>query len=1046
MSPRVLGVVLACVACLVPRAEAARRSKEPATLADLSQRSAPLRPEEPVVADIGLAARSYEDFLRIAETDPALRAQALRRLGDLRLAEAEELRAQDGAMGERAAGLTKQAIAAYDKLLAEQPMGRGTDVALYQLSRAHESLGESDRALARLDALVAGHPDSAHYAEAQFRRGEVFFSAQRYADAQRAYQAVLAPGAGAEFRQQARYKLGWSYFKQSLDDQSNATFLVLLDELLVADGKLRPTDSLSRAEQELTDDALRALAITFAAAEGPPSLQSALERHGLAPYEAQVYRALGDLFVEKERYQDAAESYRAYAKRRPLDPDAALLLVRATEAYEKGGFASLVLDGKRELVENYGPRSEFWAAYTPNIVPAVSAAVQSTLLDLARHHHALAQQSNSAAERGAAIRWYRDYLEGFDATPEAAATRLLLADLLFEGASYDEAATEYERAAYGYALGPQSGRAGYAALVAFEKAEAAAPAAARAGLRQRATESSLRFADTFPEAAEVPAVLTRATRVLFDAGDRERAEAVAQRVLALGARADASQQRVAWTVLAHTYFDSERYAEAEQAYAELARRVTTDDPERAEIVERLAASVYRQAEARRASGDNPGAVRDFLRVAQVAPASPIRAAAEFDAATLLLTGAAWAEAASILEAFRREHPGHSLQPEVTRKLAVAYLEGGRPQLAAVELERIAATETEEPAVRRSALWQAADLYSAAEDVPAARRAYEAYVRWFPSPFDAATEARHELARLASAAGDHQARQKWLGEIVMADAAAGAERTDRSRLLAAQASLELARPLDDAARAVKLVVPLDRSMLAKKSALESALTAYGRAAEYGVASVATEATYAMAELYRHLGRALLDSERPRDLSAEELEQYELLLEEQAFPFEEKAIGIHERNARRAAEGLYDESVQRSFAALAEIKPGRYARVERDAGRPAAQIDLPEVEAALVAEPSRADLLNRLGIAQRRIGRFADARVAYEQAVAADPLLPDPELNLAVLLDLYLDDPATALVHYERFQALNTAPDRDVDSWLVELRARLGKVQRTAEISP
>jgi len=1046
VNPRVVAVTLACLACQVLPAEAARKPREPATLAELAHRSAPLRPEEPVIADVALAALSYEDFLRIPETDPLLRAQALRRLGDLRLAQAEELRAQDGAAGETAAGLTRQAIAAYERLLAEQPRASGVDVALYQLSRAHESLGESERALARLDALAAGHRDSAHYAEAQFRRGEVFFSAQRYADAERAYQAVLAAGTDTGFRQQARYKLGWSYFKQSLDDQSNAAFLDLLDELLVEQGKLRPTGSLSRAEQELTDDALRALAITFAAAEGPSSLQSALDRRGTAPYEARVYRALGDLFVEKERYQDAAGSYRAYARRQPLDPEAALLLVRATEAYGKGGFASLVLDGKRELVENYGPRSEFWVVYTPDIDPAVSVAVQSTLLDLARHHHALAQQGGSAAERAAAIRWYRDYLEGFDTTPDAPATRLMLADLLFEGASYDEAAAEYERAAYGYPVGPQSGRAGYAALVAFEKAEAVAPVPARAGLRQRATESSLRFADTFPEAPEVPAVLSRTTRVLFDAGDRERAEAVAQRVLALGARADASQQRVAWTVLAHTYFDSQRHAQAEQAYAELVRRVPASDPEHADIVERLAASVYRQAEARQASGDVAGAVQEYLRVAVVAPASPIRATAEFDAATLLLNGAAWTEAAAILEAFRRNHPAHALQPDVTRKLAVAYLEGGRPQQAAVELERIAATVTEDAEVRRAALWQAADLYAAASDVPAARRAYEAYVRSFPSPFEAALEARHELATLASAAGDWAARQQWLRELVMADGAAGAARTDRSRLLAARASLELARPLDEAARAVRLVVPLDRSLLAKKGALESALAAYGSAAEYGVASVATDATYAMAELYRHFGRALLDSERPRDLSADELEQYELLLEEQAFPFEEKAIGIHERNARRAAEGLYDESVQRSYAALAQIKPGRYARVERDAGQPAAQIDLAEVEAALVAEPSRADLLNRLGIAQRRLGRFADARAAYELAAAADPALPDPELNLAVLLDLYLDDSAAALVHYERFQSLGGDADHEVAAWLVELRTRLGRVQRTAEISP
>ena len=397
--------------------------------------------------------------------------------------------------------------------------------------------------------------------------------------------------------------------------------------------------------------------------------------------------------------------------------------------------------------------------------------------------------------------------------------------------------------------------------------------------------------------------------------------------------------------------------------------------------------------------------------------------------TLLLNGAAWTEAAAILEAFRRNHPAHALQPDVTRKLAVAYLEGGRPQQAAVELERIAATVTEDAEVRRAALWQAADLYAAANDVPAARRSYEAYVRSFPSPFEAALEARHELATLASAAGDFAARQQWLRELVIADGAAGAARTDRSRLLAAQASLELARPLDEAARAVRLVVPLDRSLLAKKSALESALAAYGGAAEYGVASVATDATYAMAELYRHFGRALLDSERPRDLSAEELEQYDLLLEEQAFPFEEKAIDLHERNARRAAEGVYDEWVQKSYAALAELKPGRWARAEREAGTEPPEFELESLEAALAAvpaaaapasptepavaaDPAKAVVLNRLGIAYRRLGRFADARVAYERAIAADPASADAECNLAILLDLYLDEAAAVRASLEQ----------------------------------
>ena len=213
-----------------------------------------------------------------------------------------------------------------------------------------------------------------------------------------------------------------------------------------------------------------------------------------------------------------------------------------------------------------------------------------------------------------------------------------------------------------------------------------------------------------------------------------------------------------------------------------------------------------------------------------------------------------------------------------------------------------------------------------------------------------------------------------------------------------------------------MVPLDRSLLVRKQALEAALAAYARATDYLVAPVATAADFAMADLYRDFGRALLDSERPHNLSTEELEQYDLLLEEQAFPFEEKAIAIHERNTRRAAEGSYDEWVRRSYAALAELKPGRYARVERDAGVDRPRSTSGHWSPVPCADPPGAGHFNRLGIAYRQAGRFADARAAYEQAIAADPALADAECNLAILFDLYLDDPEAALPHFERYQAL------------------------------
>ena len=332
---------------------------------------------------------------------------------------------------------------------------------------------------------------------------------QRYADAERAYAAVLALEPKSEFDEQALYKRGWALFKLSRDKESSESFLTLLDRVLVVDGAVRPLSQLSRPERELTEDTLRALSLMFIASDGPVSLQAALAAHGTVPYESQLYGALGELYVEKERYQDGAEAYRAFSRRQPMSPDAPLLLGRATEAYAKGGFTSLVLESKAELVEQYGPKSAYWRAHPTDLDPQVSTAVQANLLDLAHHYHALAQKSGSAADRDAAVRWYREYLDAFNSAPQAPATRLMLADVLFDGARFSEAAAEYELAAYSYAQAPEAGRAGYAALVAYDKAEALLPEAERPALRLRAIDSSLRFASTFPNHAETPAVLAR---------------------------------------------------------------------------------------------------------------------------------------------------------------------------------------------------------------------------------------------------------------------------------------------------------------------------------------------------------------------------------------------------------------------------------------------------------------------------------------------------------------------------------------------------------
>jgi TolA-binding protein len=389
---------------------------------------------------------------------------------------------------------------------------------------------------------------------------------------------------------------------------------------------------------------------------------------------------------------------------------------------------------------------------------------------------------------------------------------------------------------------------------------------------------------------------------------------------------DLTKQRVAWTVIGNSNFDQGVFDKAEAAYAHAQTLMPAGDPERPVIVERLAASIYKQGEQKSKSGDSAAAVDDFLRVAALAPTSKVRANADFDAAALLIKDKQWDRAIVVLEGFRRNFPQSPLQVDVTRNLAVAYTESNHPGQAAGEFEKIAQTPGEAPDVQREATLQAADLYDKSGNTAKSRAMLEAFVKHFPQPLNPAMEARNKLSVITAKLGDIGARDYWLKDIIAADRAAGAARTDRSRALAAKASLTLASPLREEFRSIRLVAPLKKSLVEKRKAMEAALKAYETAADYQVAEVTTAATFESAELYRQLGKDLMSSERPKNLSKDEIEQYNVLLEEQAFPFEEKAIKLHEVNAARTKEGTYDEWVQKSFTALAQLNPGRYGKVE------------------------------------------------------------------------------------------------------------------------
>jgi cellulose synthase operon protein C len=916
------------VAIALGSAMASADQKKPTTIKDLDGQQVEVSPAPPQNVDSAKTMESYKRFLDLNAGDAALRAEALRRLGDLNLESSESERiARELATNE---GLrATEAIHLYSALLKTYPKYERNDSVLYQLARAYELNAQPDRALASLDQLVAQYPNSHYIDEAQFRRGELLFSDKAYPKSQAAYEAVIKVGSSSAFYNQSLYKHGWSLFKQGENERSLDSFAGVLDSVLISksDPKaLIEIDSLSRPNRELVEDTFRVMSITFSYLDGPKTIDEFVKRHKPRPYSYLLYARLGDLYMEKERYTDAADTYRAFVLQDRNNEKAPLLEMQAIEAYSKGGFPQLVLQGKKEFVENYSYGTAYWQGRNPNSEPKVVAVLKTNLKDVAQYYHAQAQRTKDVADYQEAAKWYRSYLRSFPDDPGSAVTNYLLADTLFESKQYLDAAQEYESTAYHYGDHEKAAAAAYAAIVAYGKQEETLSGERKAALHLRTIDSSLKFAQTFPNHPESAQVLTRAATELYAAKDYLRAASAAETLLAKQPPVDVAKQRIAWTVIGNSSFDQGVFDKAETAYTHAQALMPPNDPERAAIVERLAASIYKQGEQKSKSGDSAAAVDDFLRVAALAPTSKVRANADFDAAALLVTQKQWDRAIPVLEGFRRNFPQSPLQADVTRNLAVAYSESNKPGLAAVEFEQIAQSPKETPEVQREATLQAADLYDKAGNSAKSRVMLEAFVKHFPQPLNPAMEARNKLSVMAGKAGDFSGRDYWLRDIIAADRSAGAARTDRSKVLAARATLTLAAPAREEFKSIKLVAPLKKSLAEKRKAMEAALKAYETAADYQVADVTTAATYESAELYRQLGKDLMSSERPKNLKKDELEQYDVLLEEQAFPFEEKAIKLHEVNTARTKDGTYDEWVQKSFAALAQLNPGRYGKVE------------------------------------------------------------------------------------------------------------------------
>lgn len=154
--------------------------------------------------------------------------------------------------------------------------------------------------------------------------------------------------------------------------------------------------------------------------------------------------------------------------------------------------------------------------------------------------------------------------------------------------------------------------------------------------------------------------------------------------------------------------------------------------------------------------------------------------------------------------------------------------------------------------------------------------------------------------------------------------------------------------------------------------------------------------------------------------------------------DEKLSLYDLAITTAREGQTDESID-FFQQLIALDP-QFNKAHTNLGL--LYFQKKEFESAKAAfltaiEQDKQDAIayNHLAIIERQQGQFKASKQHYLQALESDPDYANAHLNLGILLDIYLQDWAGALAHYEKYQALTGSSNETVNKWIIDLQRRI-----------
>ena len=359
-----------------------------------------------------------------------------------------------------------EALRAYRDILDNHRDYPRLDEVIFADAYNKAELGRRAQAIQGYEALVREKPQSKFVPDALIQLGELRLEAGELTKARAAYEKALGAAANPAAASFARYKLAWCDYNEGEDARAVAR----LKEVVAAE-EASGKSGAGQKKEALTD-----LVPGFVRLEAADDAIRYFTEHATETEARRLIRKTAAGLLDAGQHASARKVFSWLISSKPFDakgPDDQRAIV---VSYEGERDRESVLRELKTLAVRYGPGSGWHSANASDKEAAAHAyeVTEAAMRTLVTDYHEEAQRTRSAATYRVARDIYREYLDRFPESAMAQELRFFYAEILWALEEYPEAGRQYAATAQADPKGRFARDAAYDAVLAFEKALAAA--------------------------------------------------------------------------------------------------------------------------------------------------------------------------------------------------------------------------------------------------------------------------------------------------------------------------------------------------------------------------------------------------------------------------------------------------------------------------------------------------------------------------------------------------------------------------------------------